>query len=221
MQVPHTVYNWLRWKTALSRVWRPSSDSSLSFMVNTVSEGKSKEPDQTADAHTALSKISICKDTQEWHGVWSDGGVSCILRHRGIQLILAYSWAKPAILVAGNGRGGWGGWNVFMYSLSSLLFLFLFLPSSSFISSTISFLPFSGRWDKMTNKGWRVVKPQHNQKSRNDQSQNTVLAVHEIRIRLHETATQNGTFKNRKKNNKRTVDKQRGLTTEIPWNSHQ
>ena len=29
--------------------------------------------------------------------------VSCILHHRGVQLILAYSWARPAILVAGKG----------------------------------------------------------------------------------------------------------------------
>ena len=33
---------------------------------------------------------------------WSGGAkVSCILCHRGVQLILAYSWARPAILVAG------------------------------------------------------------------------------------------------------------------------
>ena len=31
--------------------------------------------------------------------------VSCILHHRGIQLIFAYSWERPAILVAGKGRG--------------------------------------------------------------------------------------------------------------------
>ena len=36
---------------------------------------------------------------------WSGGAkVSCILCHRGVQLILAYSWARPAILVAGKGR---------------------------------------------------------------------------------------------------------------------
>ena len=45
--------------------------------------------------------------------------VSCIIPHRRIQLILAYSWARPAILEAGKGRGGmfllcprhfqWGG----------------------------------------------------------------------------------------------------------------
>ena len=75
----------------------------------------------------------------------------------GVQLILAYSWARPAILVAGKGRRG----NVFI-SVSSLLFLFLFLPCS-FISS-FSFLPFSGRRHKMTYKGWHVIKPQHNQK---------------------------------------------------------
>ena len=48
---------------------------------------------------------------------------------------------------------------LFHFPLSSL--------SLSFISSTISsvsFLPFSGRWHKMTHKEWRVVKlPQHNQ----------------------------------------------------------
>ena len=38
---------------------------------------------------------------------WSGGAkVLCILHHWGVQLILAYSWARPAILVVGNGRGG-------------------------------------------------------------------------------------------------------------------
>ena len=38
-------------------------------------------------------------------GVGSDvAKVSCILCHRDIQLILAYSWARPAILVAGKSR---------------------------------------------------------------------------------------------------------------------
>ena len=38
---------------------------------------------------------------------WSGGAkVSCILRHRGVEMKLAYSWARPAILVAGKGRGG-------------------------------------------------------------------------------------------------------------------
>ena len=41
--------------------------------------------------------------------------VACILRHRGIQLILAYSWARPVILVVVRVEG-----NVFFSSVSSL-----------------------------------------------------------------------------------------------------
>ena len=98
-----------------------------------------------------------------WLGV---AKVLCILCHWGFQLILAYSWARPAILVAGKGRGG----------MFYFFCFFTFIPvplsslSLSFISctiSSISFLPFSGRQHKMTHKGWRVVKPQHNQCSQN------------------------------------------------------
>ena len=51
-----------------------------------------------------------------------------------------------------------------MSSFSSLSFIFLSPLSLSFISSisSISFLPFSGRWHKITQKGWHVIKPQHN-----------------------------------------------------------
>ena len=62
--------------------------------------------------------------------------VSCILHHRGIQLILAYSWARPAVLVAGKGRGGM----FFISSVSSLSFLFLFLPCPSLSSPLLSLL---------------------------------------------------------------------------------
>ena len=47
--------------------------------------------------------ISSSRRLWGWSGV---AMVSCILRHRGVQLKLAYSWARPAILVAGKGRGG-------------------------------------------------------------------------------------------------------------------
>ena len=77
------------------------------------------------------------------------GGVGCgegvvYLMSGGIQLILAYSSARPAVLVAGKGRGG----------MFYFFCFFIFIPvplsslSLSFISSTISsiiFLPFSGR----------------------------------------------------------------------------
>ena len=61
---------------------------------------------------------------------------SCILCHWGVQLILAYRWAKSAILVAGKGRGGMFLFLLFLhlhsFPLSSL--------SLSFISPTISSL---------------------------------------------------------------------------------
>ena len=95
---------------------------------------------------------------------WSGGAkVLCILHHRGVQLILAYSWARPAILVVGKVRGG-----MFLFCFFTFIPVPLSSLSLSFISSTlssISFLPFSGRRHKMTLKGWRVVKPQHNQQS--------------------------------------------------------
>ena len=94
---------------------------------------------------------------------WSGGAkVSCILRHRGVQLILAYNWARPVTLVTGKGRGGM----FYFFCFFTFILVRLSYLSLSFISSTISsisFLPFSGRRHKMTHKGWRVVKPQHNQ----------------------------------------------------------
>ena len=94
---------------------------------------------------------------------WSGGAkVSCILCHRGVQLILAYSWARSAILVAGKGREVMFLFLLFLYfhSCSS----FFPVPLSSLLLSLLSlFLPFSVRRHKMTHKGWRVVKPQHNQ----------------------------------------------------------
>ena len=77
---------------------------------------------------------------QGWSGM---AKVSCILTHRGVQLILAYSWARPAIRVAGKGRGEC----VFFFFFG--FFPFILVPLSflslSFISFSISFLPFSGR----------------------------------------------------------------------------
>ena len=70
---------------------------------------------------------------------WSGGAkVSCILCHWGVQLILAYSWARPAILVAGKGRR-----NVFISSVSSLSFMFFFLPCPSLSSLLLSLLALS------------------------------------------------------------------------------
>ena len=84
--------------------------------------------------------------------------VSCILCHRGIQMIMAYSWARPVILAAGKDRGEM----FYFFSFFTFIRVPLSSMSLSFISSTICsicFLPFSGRWHKMTHKGWRVIKP--------------------------------------------------------------
>ena len=54
----------------------------------------------------------------QWLG---EAKVLCSLHHLGIQPVLAYSWARPAILAAGKGRAG--------------MFLFpLFLHFHSFFS---------------------------------------------------------------------------------------
>ena len=78
--------------------------------------------------------------------------VSCILCHWGIQLILAYIWARPAILVVGKGRGG----NVFISSVSSISYLFLFLPCTSLSSLPYYFFaPFL--WDTTQNDPQRLT----------------------------------------------------------------
>ena len=61
--------------------------------------------------------------------------VSCILRHRGVKLILAYSLARLAILVAGKGRGG-----MFLFLLFLYFHSFSFLPCPSLSSPLLSLL---------------------------------------------------------------------------------
>ena len=59
-----------------------------------------------------------------------------------------------------------GRWCFYFFCFFTFIPVPLSSLSLSFISSAISsvsFLPFSGRRHKMTHKGWRVVKPQHNQ----------------------------------------------------------
>ena len=86
------------------------------------------------------------------HGWFGEAKVSCSFCHQGAQLILAYSWAKPAVLAAGKGIEG-----MMFFSVPSLISLFLPYPSLSssllIISLLYYFLPFSGRQHKMTHKG--------------------------------------------------------------------
>ena len=89
-----------------------------------------------------------------YYGFMLDVHVSvclCILCHQGFQLILAYSWARPAILIAGKGRGGMFLFLLFLHfhSCSSFFHVPLFyFPTVS----SISFLPISGRQLKVTTK---------------------------------------------------------------------
>ena len=96
--------------------------------------------------------------TELWLGVVK---VLCILRRQGFQLILAYSWARPAILIECKNRGG-----MFLFLLClhfQSCSSFFLVPLFHLLFYSISFLPFSGRHHKMTHKGWHIVKPQHNQ----------------------------------------------------------
>ena len=90
-------------------------------------------------------------------GWLGEANVSCILRHRGVQLTLAYSWARQQARV----EGGMFLYLLFLHfrSFSSFsavpffhLLYYLFYLSSSFL------------WEMTQNDPkWRVVKPQHNQ----------------------------------------------------------
>ena len=69
-----------------------------------------------------------------WFG---EAKVSCILRHWGIHLIMAYSLARPTVLAAGKGRGN------FLFLLFLYFHSFSFLPYPSFSSPLISLLSLS------------------------------------------------------------------------------
>ena len=86
--------------------------------------------------------LKIIHITQEYmfpeNCVWSGvAKVSCILRHRGVQLILAYSWARPAILVAGKGRRGGEGVGGGGYFLCLFTFIPVRLSSCPSLSSPL------------------------------------------------------------------------------------
>ena len=93
----------------------------------------------TENFHFFVVKFSVYLNRYVFimFGRLDEAKVSRILHHRGLQLIFTYSWARPAILAAGKGKGG-------MLFLLFLLFLryhsFSFIPYLSFSSSAISFI---------------------------------------------------------------------------------
>ena len=89
--------------------------------------------------------------------------MSCTLRHRGTQLILAYSSTKPAVLATSKGRGGMLLFLLFRHFLS--FFSFSSVPLFHFYY--LFYLSSLFQWETAQNdaQGWRIVKPQHNQSS--------------------------------------------------------
>ena len=72
------------------------------------------------------------KKKKNW-GWLGEAKVSCILCHWCIQLILASSWARPAILALDKGRGG-----MFLFFLFLHFHSFFFLPCPSLSSPVFS-----------------------------------------------------------------------------------
>ena len=105
-----------------------------------------------------------------WSGV---AKVLCILHHRGVQLILAYSWARPAIIVAGKGRG----WMFlfFLFLLFHSCFSFFPVPRFHlFYSSTVSLSLFSLSLEDGTKWPTRAdVSLNHNTINQSDRHANT------------------------------------------------
>ena len=86
-----------------------------------------------------LTFHASCLQSGGWLGVVK---VSCILHYRGVQLILAYIWARLAILrlVAGKGRGEcFYSFCFFPFIPVPLSSLFLFLTYPSLSSPLLSF----------------------------------------------------------------------------------
>ena len=100
------------------------------------------------------------KKKQGWLG---EANVSCLLRHRAVHLILAYSWARSAILAIGKGGGGMFLFILILYFHSFSSFSPVPLFHLLYYLCSLWNLPFPGRWHKMTHKGWHAIKPQHNQ----------------------------------------------------------
>ena len=92
---------------------------------------------QSVELFTADREAADLNHNQLSRGLSGGAKASCILRHRDVQLILACSWARPALLVADKGRGGWFYLFCF-FTFIPVLLSSLFL---CFIPSTVSFLP--------------------------------------------------------------------------------
>ena len=92
-----------------------------------------------------LTDLPICYSCLSQRAGWlGEAKVLCLLHHWGVQLILTCSWARPAILAAGKGRGVEGEcfyffcfFTVIHFPFSSIpLFHLLYYLSSPFLWET-------------------------------------------------------------------------------------
>ena len=76
--------------------------------------------------------------------------MSCVFRHWSVQLILSYSWARPAVLEAGKGRGG-----MFLFFLFLHCHSFSFLPVPLFhLLYYLLYLSSPFLWETTQNDPW-------------------------------------------------------------------
>ena len=123
---------------------------------------------------------------------WANGGLwgwlggakmLCILRHRGVQLILAYSRARSAILVAGKGTGGMFIFLLFLHfhSCSSFfpvplfhLFYYLFYVFSPFLWETTQIDP-----TRVNVRALEILKSESVQPMKMTSSMSVYITCHE------------------------------------------
>ena len=87
----------LDFSRTLHFIWRKKNPSCINrdILKNPTWSG-AKNSNKLCVPSQLVTWIPHCASTEDW----------IILHHWGVQLILVYSWARPAILVVGKGRGG-------------------------------------------------------------------------------------------------------------------
>ena len=148
----------------ISTIWIKESDwltirSRRGILIYSAWQVLNSQYRQQLTPYPQTSNIIEIRFFLQWGREWGGGGgakVLCILHHRGFQLILAYSWARPAILAAGKGRGECF---YFFCFFTVIYFLFFPVPLFHFLSLLSLFSLSLGD----NTKGWSVVKLQHNQ----------------------------------------------------------
>ena len=114
-QQQQKTFNYLKWALTTSGAANFYLLAMQHYVSDRVSSKHSYKGHETLFGNIPLHSKALCNarlmqltpgfrvSNREWAG---GAKVLCILHHWGVQLILAYSWARPAILVVGKGKGG-------------------------------------------------------------------------------------------------------------------